>query len=351
MTGGRKTRIWLSALLLICAGVTSCRAVDPPVEIGMTLHLRDSDAAALDRQFELMSAMDVQWVRVDIDWSVVERERGRFDWSFSDQVVELAAAHGMNVLAVLGFTPQWARASSTPATETAHYSRPEKLSDWAVFVQTAAERYVPRGIRTWEIWNEPNTSKFWPPRPDVNEYGHLFWVAADAVRAVDPEATLLIGGLGPKFEEPDAEVPPTEYLQLLYANGAAKYADGIAAHPYSFPSLPTDVDQRMLGGFRDLPELHAVMDRNGDGQKKIWITEFGAPTGTGPHAVSDQDQAVALLEARERLESWDWSGPLIYYELVDGGPDLSDTEQNFGVLREDLSLKPAAEALLDGASG
>lgn len=351
MTGVRSTRVRLFALLLVCANAISCGAVDPPVEIGMTLHLRDSDATAIERQFELMADMDVQWIRVDIDWSVVESERGQYDWSFSDKVVEQAAARGMDVLAVLGFTPQWARPSSTSTAETARYSRPERLSDWAVFAQAAAERYAPRGVHAWEIWNEPNTSKFWPPRPDVNEYGHLFWVAADAIRSVDPEATLLIGGLGPKFEEPEAEVPPVEYLQLLYANGAAKHADGIAAHPYSFPSLPTDVDQRMLGGFRDLPELHAVMHRNGDGQKKIWITEFGAPTGTGPHAVSEQDQAAALLEAREQLAAWDWSGPLIYYELVDGGPDLSDTEQNFGVLHEDLSPKPAAEALLDDPTG
>ena len=92
------------------------------------------------------------------------------------------------------------------------------------------------------------------------------------------------------------------------------------------------------------------MDRHGDGRKKIWITEFGAPTGTGPNAVSEARSGKGLLQAREQLERWDWAGPLIYYELVDGGTDPTDIEENFGVLRDDLSPKPAAVALMDTAS-
>jgi hypothetical protein len=332
-------------LTLITLSTVSCQAPEPGPPIGMTVHLRPgAGAESITRQFDLMADMNVTWVRVDIDWSVIQSEPDRFDWAYPDRIVEEAAARQMNVLAVLAFSPPWTRPSSP---DDARFSRPDDLSDWADFTRLAAERYTPRGVHTWEVWNEPNTRKFWPPQPDVNEYGTLFWVAADAIREVDPDATLLIGGLGPQFEVPGAEVPPTEYLQALYANGAARIADGIAAHPYSFPALPMESPQRMVGGFIDLPALRAVMESHGDGAKKIWITEFGAPTGTGPNAVSEDDQATALLQAREQVGQWDWAGPLIYYELVDGGTDPGDTEQNFGVLRSDLAPKPAAEALLD----
>jgi hypothetical protein len=36
--------------------------------------------------------------------------------------------------------------------------------------------------------------------------------------------------------------------------------------------------------------------------------------------------------------------------LVNGGTDLAETEQNFGVLRVDLSPKPAAVVLMHTAS-
>lgn len=342
----RTTLMRLLAVLTLGLCAVSCQPSTPRAPIGMTVHFRDADTDSVQRQFDLMAQMGVTWVRVDIDWSVVEPERGRFDWTYPDLVVEQAAAREMKVVAVLAFSPPWARPA---APDDARYSRPEELSEWADFTRVAAQRYAPQGVHTWEIWNEPNTSKFWPPGPDVNEYGTLFWVAADAVREADPEATLLIGGLGPQFDVPGAEIPPTEYLEALYANGAAKIADGIAAHPYSFPALPMDTPQRMVGGFKDLPALRTVMEKHGDGDKQIWITEFGAPTGTGPHAVSEDDQATTLVQAREQVQQWDWAGPLIYYELVDGGTDLADPEQNFGVLRTDLAPKPAAEALLDMA--
>ena len=351
MTSGRRASLRLLWLVLIALSTLSCHASAPEVAIGMTVHPRGADTETIKRQFDLMADMNVAWVRIDIDWSVIESEQSRLDWASTDSLVEEAGARGMNVLGVLAFSPAWTRSSTTGASETARHSRPDDVASYANFARVVADRYTSRGVHTWEIWNEPNSSKFWPPRPDAIEYGELFRVAAEAIHGVDPEATLLIGGLSPKFEQPDAEIPPAVYLEQLYGNGAAQLADGVAVHPYSYPSLPMDGDQRTVGGFKDLPALRSVLDRHRDGGKKIWITEFGAPTGTGPHAVSEEDQAAALLQARQQADRWDWTGPLIYYELVDGGTDLTDTEQNFGLLRADLSPKPAAVALMDSASG
>lgn len=350
MSGGRTIMLRLLTLVLIACIPLSCQAPASGVEIGMTVHSRGADAAAIKRQFDLMAAMNVTWVRVDFDWSVAETERGQFNWDYPDAIVTEAEARGMKVLGVLSSSPEWARPSTPGRSTDARHSRPEQLSEWAGFARLVTERYSARGVHTWEIWNEPNTSKFWPPRPDVNEYGTLFWVAAEAIRGVDQEATILIGGLAPQFHVPDAEIRPTAYLEQLYQNGAVQLADGIAVHPYTFPVLPMDTPQRSVDGFSDLPALRAVMESHGDDGKKIWITEFGAPTGNGPYAVSDDAQATAVLQARRQVQKWDWAGPLIYYELVDGGTDPTDVEQNFGVLRHDLSPKPAADALMHLAS-
>lgn len=314
----------------------------------MTLHLRGADSASLQRQFELMAEMDVTWVRVDVDWSAIESTQGQYDWTSSDMIIDEAAAHRMNVLAVVAYSPAWAVTGGQSAGNS--HSRPERLSDYAGFARTAVERYAARGVHHWEIWNEPNTSNFWPPHPDAAEYGRLFRAAADAIRGVDPRATLLIGGISPRWEGPSADAAPATYLEELYGDGAAQLADGIAAHPYNFPSFPMDRFQRTTGGFSELPALHGVMEKHGDGSKKIWITEFGAPTGLGPHAVSERDQAATFLRARQQVGRWNWAGPLIYYELVDGGTDPMDIEQNFGVLRHDYSPKLAAVALMDTAA-
>jgi hypothetical protein len=320
---------------------------DPASGIGMTLHLRGADAATVKREFDLMAAMNVTWVRIDIDWSAVEPRRGKFQWEQTDMLVREAVAHQMNVLVMLGFTPAWAQSPDAKLLAYPRHSRPKDLANFANFARIAAGRYAPLGVRSWEVWNEPNTSLFWPSRPDATEYGNLFRTAATAIRGVDPRATLLIGGLGPQYDTPGAEIPPGQFLEQLYGNGAAQLADGIAVHPYSYPHLPMDPQQRQVGGFADLPELQAVMANHGDGDKLIWITEFGAPTGTSVNAVSEEQQAAILLAARQQVALWGWAGPLMYYELVDGGTNPSDGEQNFGVLRQDLSLKAAALALIE----
>jgi hypothetical protein len=343
-TNGRRSVARLLLLTLIGFAALSChlsaRAVERPV-IGMCVHLADPDAATMEREFDLMAAMHVTWVRMDIDWSAIEYERGQFDWTYPDRIVNAALKRHLNVIAILDYTPHWARSSATT-----RFAPPNHLSDYADFARIAAARYAPHGVRTWEIWNEPNSDIFWQPRPDANEYGALFRAAASAIRGVDPNATLLTGGLTRGADIPDGQVSQTTYLDQLYSNGTAQLADGIAVHPYSFPSLPMNVDQAAVGGFKDLPALHALMDRHGDGGKKIWITEFGAPTGTGSEAVSEADQAAAIVQAGQQVQLWDWAGPLIYYDLFDDGDDRTDIEQNFGVLRRDLTPKPAGVALM-----
>ncbi|CAN5871466.1 hypothetical protein BH09ACT7_BH09ACT7_33170 [soil metagenome] len=350
----RKSLVRLLSLIVIGCLAVSCSASLPAVQravIGMTIHVRGADKAGIKRQFDLMTAMHVKWVRVDVGWAWVESERGQFDWTDPDTVVDEAKARGMNVLIVLAFTPAWARSSGAGHAGVTPYSRPTQMSEFADFARIAAQRYASRGVRNWEIWNEPNLRRFWPPRPAADEYGDLFRSAAAAIRGVDSKARLLIAGLSPKYGSSDDESSPVDYLEKLYDNGTAQLADAIAVHPYSFPAMPMAAQQRMIGGFKDLPALHTVMDNHGDGKKKIWITEFGSPTGSGPNSVSEQDQAAALVQAHEQFQQWDWAGALIYYELVDAGENLSDNADNFGVLRESLDPKPAAVALMQAGSG
>lgn len=335
---------WAVAAMAVATALASCHATataTDPEQVGMGVHMMFDDPASVDDQFDLLERMHVTMVRVDFDWSAIEGERGRYDWSYPDRIVSQAEARGMQVLGLLTYTPNWAR----PPGTTSHVP-PEQVGDFAGFARAAAARYSPRGVHSWEIWNEPNISDFWSPLPDVDAYGALFLAAADAIRAVDGDATVITGGLTRGTDTADGQrISQTTFLTGLYRNGAAQSADAIAVHPYSFPDLPSDAS--VVGGFADVPRLHALTQREGDGDKKIWITEFGAPTGTAAEAMTDRAQATSLVEARRMAASWDWAGPLIFYELRDSGTDPAQLEQNFGVVRADLGLKDAATALMN----
>lgn len=340
----RRIFLWPLVPVVLVSILTLSSVLPPgrPAQLGMCIHLADQKGATASREFDLMAAMNVKWVRADFDWSDIEREPGQFNWSYQDRVVQEAMARQMQVIAILTYTPGWAR----PPGTTSH-APPERVSDYAAFAHAAVTRYAPLGVRTWEIWNEPNASEFWQPRPDPERYAELFRAIAGAVRAVDPGATLLTGGLTRGADAADgSRLSQMTYLEHLYANGAAQLADAVAVHPYSFPWLPMQDSPSLVGGFDDLPRLRSLMVRHGDTDKKIWITEFGAPTGTVPGAMSETDQADTIRQARRQVQSWTWAGPLIYFELRDEGTDPADIQQHFGLVRRDWSLKPAGEVLI-----
>ncbi|BBY63359.1 cellulase family glycosylhydrolase [Mycolicibacterium helvum] len=330
-------------IALYSGGTVPSWGKSQPSKIGMMVRLLDADPAAVSRVFDLMVKMHVSWVRADFFWPLIEPERGEFNWTYSDEIVKQASARGMNVVAILSHTPEWARGAGTTSDHP-----PDLMSDFANFARVTAARYAPMGVHTWEVWNEPNSDFFWAPAPDANQYGKLFRATAAAIRGVDPKATLLTGGLTTGDDEADGStISQMTFVNQLYANGTAQLADAIAVHPYTFPSLPSDTDAEVTGGINELPALHRLMEQHGDGAKKVWITEFGAPTGTATAAVSDNDQANTILHARDLVDQWPWAGPLIYYELRDGGTNPADEGENFGMVRRDFSLKPAGQALIE----
>ena len=76
------------------------------------------------------------------------------------------------------------------------------------------------------------------------------------------------------------------------------------------------------------------MTLNGDGDKKVWLTEFGAPT-SAPSAdgVSQQEQAKQITDLLAGAAATGRSGPALIYSIRDidsANPD--DREDNFGAL-------------------
>ena len=91
----------------------------------------------------------------------------------------------------------------------------------------------------------------------------------------------------------------------------------------------------------DIAAVHALMVANGDGNKKIWMTELGAPTGTASNAVSEKQQALAIGKIVEFARDYSYIGPIYMYSLLDTGTNLSDPEDNFGLLHTDFTTKLA----------
>ncbi len=296
----------------------------------------DSD---LDHELGIYESIGIRWLRFDFDWSAIEKVRGVFDWSVQDRVVAAAQAHGMQVLGILGYSPDWA--ATIPGEDK---SPPTDMAFFADFCAAAATHFPQ--VEAWEIWNEANHVPFWEPSPDPVVYTEMVKAAYPVLKAIAPNATVVAGSLSPAVTTPGGSIAPADFTIGCYAAGIQGYFDAWSVHPYCYPALPTDATTIAWNTFQRLPLVRAAMVAGGDSDKKIWLTEYGAPTGTDPTAVSEPLQAAIFTEALIQAQNWDWTGPLMLFSGRDRGTDQSDREQMFGFIRDDWSSKVAANSLI-----
>ena len=209
---------------------------------------------------------------------------------------------------------------------------PKDPDAFAAYAANMAGRYPQ--VEAWEVWNEPNTSFFWRPAVDAAAYTTLLKKTYRAVKAANPNARIILGGLSPGTGAPDSISPPN-FVEQIYRNGGGSSFDAVAFHAYGDGALEDWLAASLL-------EIRSVMDANGDMAKRVWITEMGCYT-EGPGSVSEAWQSQYLLQARAFLTRIPYVQRVYWYTLRDADSS-SNPESNYGLFRADGTPKPAVSA-------
>lgn len=297
----------------------------------------------IDEDMAGIAAAKGKWVRTAVRWDLVEPDSASSDdWTKSDEIVAQAQAHGLNLILDINGTPTWARKAGAGTA-----SFPTDLQTYADFAGNVATRY--RGkVAAYELGNEPNHLKSFA-HPDAAVYAQVLQLSYPVIKAADPDAKVLTGGLGGNKDK-NGNIPGDVFLADLYKAGAKPYFDAVSYHPYTYPLLPSK-DDGSRGWSRMLLARQTMVD-NGDADKKIFITEFGAPTG-GPNPVTQAQQAAIMYDAYRLWASYPWAGPLCWFDYRDKGTDTSDHGNFFGLYTNDGQPKialPQFEALVRPAN-
>ena len=305
-------RIALLAVLLVLSGVASADAAERRVPRGWLGVTVDGPVGASDgREWDKMARNGVETVRTAFSWATLQPAPGAsFDFAATDALVIAAARRGLALVPVVQSPPSWAAVQPR-----VFGSPPANPDDVRELFSALVGRYGPRGslwrertdlprlpIRAWQVFNEPNLAVFWSVQPFERDYVATVRAAAAGIRADDPEATVVLGGL-----------PNVSWgaLARIYAAGGRGSFDAVAIHPYS--RIPRNL-------VRIVRYVRGVMRANGDGALPIWVTEFSWPAARAMRDVpdwaisafgrplTDSEQAGRLfsavrrfLAARERL--------------------------------------------------
>ncbi|MDH6578065.1 cellulase family glycosylhydrolase [Kitasatospora sp. MAP5-34] len=306
-----------------------------------------------------------KWVRVDLSWNNIQPDNAtHYEWQRFDRIVKAADTRKLQVLATIAYTPGWAR---KPGCGNDPSCPPARPAAFAAFAKATAQRYAPMGVHTWEIWNEPNLP-FWAPKPDPAGYTELLTATSQALRAADPKAFILMGGLAAVGTDPSSGyVSQSEFLAAVCQLGANKVVDAISYHPYTYPYLPsakTDFGTAMEQISSTKDNLVGVLAANGTPNLPIWLTETGAPTD-GPGSATDGTSITAdtthVSEAYQAKIAADTVpaaaanphvGAVFWFADQDAGTDKDRQHRSlfYGLRHYDGTPKPALQAWKDAIS-
>ena len=334
----------------------------PASLFGMNLYL-----TGLERNYSqatqlgaLAAQAGVRWSREELSWANIEpNSKGSFNWANYDERIGLDISNGMAVVGMLLTTPSWASGVST-STEGWYWYEPLNQQDYFDFVRAAVSRWKDR-IKVWEIWNEPDVPGTWRCLNNCDRparYASLLAGAYATIKAEDPEARVLIGGLSVH----DTFNGGMAFLDEVVADsGGAINFDAISIHPYMPDRVPESLEPlSYVQNFQyRLYMVNDWIDAHGGAPAEIWITEEGRSTcGTCPAQFRwTEDEQASILA---RLYGIAASTPRVvqfdYFQFEDKFNNPNDLYGGMAIVRDNLDVKPAYYAyrtiaqMLDGAT-
>ena len=333
------------AAAILAAAIAPAPA--PAAETGVVSDIASGvNRKTQDRTATALRNARAQWVRMTMIWSDAV-EPGDDTYSSStlsnfDRAVDLARGAGYKIIITVEESPSWARDG------TYKNSPPRDNSELAEFMGFLAGRYVGK-VQAYEVWNEPNLHWAWPSGPNPGEYAQMLRAVAPSIRAADPTAKVIFGGLSRN---------DYEYVAGVYAAmpDIGKYFDVMATHPYVYYGLPpeavwrADDGRASKGAFSAYREVRATMAAYGD-TKPIWFTEFGWSTSSQvafqDSGVSMEAQADYLTRAYNCLAQDSYVEVAAWHNLRNTRwhNDADTWAAQLGLMTTDFTPKPAYNAL------
>lgn len=290
----------------------------PESPFGMGVYLGRFQGDDMEATARVAREAGVKWSREDFDWTRIEKEKGRFDWSFHDGLVACARRNGITVYGIVAGWPAWPQWSKA-------YTE-EGVDNYVRFLRELVRHYR-NEVRYWEIWNEPNIF-FWDGPKEL--YATLLTKSYKAIKEVDPSAQVLgISTAGIDYN----------FIARMLAREAP--FDVLTIHPY----------RKLLEDRIFLNELKITSDlvRLPDGRRRpIWLTEMGWSTYT-PHNTLEQSFAPTTLRANAELLARTYLCAIVsgveprtfWYDFRNDGDEPLYFEDQMGIVYRDFSPKPS----------
>ena len=237
--------------------VDSLHATDMRFGIGM--EKLDRDVFDPSKAYDQVSGLGVKRVRLQSGWMRTEKEKGKYDFAWLDEVVDNLIKRGIEPWLCMCYgNPLYTErakevfgAVGCPPVETE-----EEKEAWANYCFATARHFAGR-VREYEVWNEPDGQHCWKRGVNGEEYGNFVIATAKAIKSADKNALILAGSV--------CHRNTLEWDEAAFETGMGDYVDKFTFHDYCEHERRTEETAKILRAVINKynPNIKLVMGETG----------------------------------------------------------------------------------------
>ncbi len=321
----------------------------------------------------IANQLQMDWIKVQFLWPLVEPSQGAEDWFHYDGVVNDANEQGLNVMFSVVSAPAWSRATGDED------GPPDDFNLYAEFVAKLAERYKGK-VHAIEVWNEQNLDREWTTPAGMVPAAYVDFLSRAylAIKAVDPDIIVISGALSPTGPGDWIQwADDFEYMQQALDAGMLDFSDCIGAHHNGYNIPPhigfdetgsfAEVDTAIFRGPYDNPnhlwsfkttlDGYAEMAQKFDPDAKLCVTEFGWASSEGydeypagfefaqDNTLEEQGEYIVQAFNQMRDSGDVWLAFLFNFDFGNKGGGPTDDPVPYSIVDQNGAPRPAFGAV------
>ena len=282
----------------------------------------------VDSNLNLLADGGFNSLRDEASWGGLEPVKDKLEMPAKvDEYINAALKRGIDPLICLDYSNRNYDNGKYPQT-------PNAIAGFARYAAFVANHFKGK-VRYYQIWNEWDGGCGMRESGDVGNqtpqgYAALLKETSKRIKEADPSALVVLNSIcrGDDFYEDSLKC------------GVFKDCDISSLHTYNYSrELSNGAEawyKRMVG----VGELNRKY--NGGKDKPLFITEMGFPNHTMGGNVSTYERtAIEIAKIYLLARTFPWLKGIWWYDFQDDGYDCKYNENNFGIVRCDLTPKPA----------
>ena len=314
-------RNWLLWMALLPATGT---AADPFV-VGACTHFGQGKGL-LKANLSMMRQAGISSFRDEVGWRAIERTKGQYEMPPAwDEFVNEGRKTGIEPLLILDYgNPLYDNGDKPRSAEAI-----EAFTKYAEFVA----RHFQGRVKLYEVWNEWDIAIGSKTAGSADDYAALLKAVYPRIKAVDRSITVLGGAPTPGGVK-------NGWLERILEQGALRFMDALSIHTYMYSETGRARGPEAWAEW--MAQVETLAQKYSGGKPvPLQITEMGWPTQIDRRGTPPEVSAAYLARLFLLARTMPFLKGIWWYDFQDDGWNAAYNENNFGIVRPDLTPKPS----------